>query len=151
MKNRHGFTLLEIMPVLIIVAMLATIVLVSLNPVKQFREARNAQRRGDIAYIADAIVERTRDDATRALFLRIPTGAAIEICGDALTGSCTDLLDIRELVDDYLLDIPLDPLSEDPDIINEHTRYFIIRTDQRFTVSTSDAEPAGEEVISVSR
>ena len=149
--QREGFTLLEIVPVLTIVAFLLTIVIVAVNPIKQLREARNTIRKNDINLIADAIAERLYDDKKRVFFARIPTGAALEICGDTFTGSCVDLFDIRDIVDQYLIEIPLDPLSEDTDAINEHTRYFINRSGVVFTITAPDTEPSGAEVISITR
>ena len=99
----------------------------------------------------DLLVSATRDDQNRLLFQRIPTASSIEICGDYRTGSCVNLFDVRELVENYILDVPVDPLSEDPDIINEHSRYFIIRTSQRFTITAPDTEPVGSEDLDVTR
>jgi prepilin-type N-terminal cleavage/methylation domain-containing protein len=93
-RERKGFTLLEIVPVLTIVAFLATIVILSLNPKKQFLEARNSARKNDIAHIADAIAEYSRDKSTD-LLMSIPTGSAQELCADLLTGSCSLMVNIR--------------------------------------------------------
>jgi prepilin-type N-terminal cleavage/methylation domain-containing protein len=149
-RERKGFTLLEIVPVLTIVAFLATIVILSLNPKKQFLEARNSARKNDIAHIADAIAEYSRDKSTD-LLMSIPTGSAQELCADLLTGSCSLMVNLRDLYDLYLEDVPVDPLSEDPDSINEHSRYFIIRRGNRITISAPDTEPAGAEDLTVSR
>lgn len=53
-KNQ-GFTLIEILIVLAIIAILATIVMVSLNPTKQFKTARDAQRTSNLMSILNAI------------------------------------------------------------------------------------------------
>ena len=142
---------MEIVPVLTIIVMLMAITIVALNPIKLFREARNVHRQRDVAYLADGIAEYVRDDRTRKLFLRIPTDTAMEICGDVFLKECSGLFEINELIDQYILEIPVDPLSKDLTFLNKNTRYFIIRTDQHFTVSAPDTEPAGAEVISVSR
>ena len=147
---RSGFTLLEIVPVLSVVVILMTIIIVAINPVKQFGDAHNVQRKQDINLIADAIAAHTLEK-NRSLFLNIPTGTAIEICGDTITGNCEGLLDLRLLIPGYLDSMPIDPTSEDPDSINKFTRYFISRTTQRFTITAPDTEPLGDPDISVSR
>ena len=129
---------------------LLTIVILAINPARQFGNTRNLEREQDLGTIADAIASYTQEK-NKALFLSISTGAAMEICGDSITGSCASLLDIRVLMPNYMSTIPLDPLSEDPDVINEHTRYFLSRTSQHFTITAPDTEPLGDPDLSVIR
>ncbi|MBT3835520.1 type II secretion system protein [Candidatus Peribacteria bacterium] len=150
-NHKHsGFTLLEFVPVLMIAVMLLIIVLFALNPAEWFAEARNTTRKHDISLIADAIIEYSRDNDLFLLYT-IPTSpdSSQEICGDALTGSCTGLFDINRIVGTYMVSVPIDPKSKDGDSSNEHSRYFIIRNKQRFTISAVDAEL--DETIEVSR
>ena len=53
---RSGFTLLEIVPVLALIVILMTIVIVAINPFKQFGDARNTQRKQDIHLIAESFL-----------------------------------------------------------------------------------------------
>ena len=43
-SKKKGFTLIEILVVIGIMAVLATIVIIAINPAKQFAQARNADR-----------------------------------------------------------------------------------------------------------
>src|SRR3989344_6647419 len=54
-RKRMGFTLIELLLVMSIIGVLAGIVVVALNPSRQFAAARNAQRRSDVRNIAAAI------------------------------------------------------------------------------------------------
>ncbi len=54
LKN-SGFTLVELLIVIAIIAVLAALIFVALNPLQRFRDARNAKRKQDIISIADAI------------------------------------------------------------------------------------------------
>ena len=145
---RRGFTLLEIVPVLSIVAFLATVVILALNPAKQYQEARNVIREQDVTLIADAIASYTKDYGT-SLFYSIPTATSKEICGDTSpTRVCLGLLDLNTLNGTYLDGVPTDPLVDKGSV---KSGYFVIRSGSRFTVSAPNTEPAGAEDLSVTR
>lgn len=55
MKNQKGFTLVELMIVLAILALLAAIVIFALNPAQLFARARDSQRFADLKALTTAI------------------------------------------------------------------------------------------------
>ncbi len=114
-RSASGFTLIEVLLVIAILAILAAVVIVAINPAKQFGEAQNAQRRSDVRSILDAVHQYSIDNFGSLPSDSIPSGSACstdgaEICvsGAACTGvSLDDLID-EEL---YLTDIPTDPTA----------------------------------------
>src|SRR3972149_10727287 len=67
--RNNGFTLIELLLVIAIIAILATIVIVALNPVQRFADARNSRRWNDVNSILTAVHEYIVDnDGT------LPTG-----------------------------------------------------------------------------
>ena len=60
-KNK-GFTLIEILVVIGIIAILATIVIIAINPAKQFAQARNTQRESNVNTILNAIGQHAVDN-----------------------------------------------------------------------------------------
>jgi prepilin-type N-terminal cleavage/methylation domain-containing protein len=58
----RGFTLIEILVVIGLIAILAAVVLIAINPAKQFAQARNSQRTANINAILNAIGQRIADN-----------------------------------------------------------------------------------------
>ena len=57
---KKGFTLVELLVVIGVIGILMAVVLVAVNPARQFAAARDAQRRSDLYSITNAIYQYQR-------------------------------------------------------------------------------------------
>lgn len=79
LKSNKGFTLIEILIVIGIIAILATIVIVAINPAKQFAQARNTQRESGVNTILNAVGQNIAD--YKGLFTCASIVTAIPVVG----------------------------------------------------------------------
>ena len=110
-KLVYGFTLLEILLVVGIIAILAGIVIVALNPTKQFSQVRNTQRKANLSELNKALYQYYIDHSHYPTSL---TTTLTEICNTGASSTptgivCTGLVDLSALVPTYLVAIPTDP------------------------------------------
>jgi prepilin-type N-terminal cleavage/methylation domain-containing protein len=118
MKKNQGFTLIELLVVIGVIAILAAIVLVAVNPGRQFAQARDTQRRSDLYSLTNAIYQFSAehqgvlpdtdgDDSTSNFPVSatcIGTGA-----GCFNLGVATDATGTETVVPTYIAEIPMDP------------------------------------------
>lgn len=145
-KRRAGFTLLELMIVIGLIAILTSIVIAALSPTRQLGSSRDAKRQSDVNTILNAVYQYVIDHQG-SLPPGIPQGAtAHEICTVSAT-SCQYGVMLRVLTGTYLPSIPMDPQAP---TAGTGTFYFI-KQDQnsRLTVSAPHAE--GGTPISITR
>lgn len=102
----RGFTLIEILVVIGMLAILSTVVLVAVNPLRQFAQARNSQREANVAAILNAVGNRLADN--RGIFA--PSGSSCDAIPQSATLIASTGYDLREcLVPNYLSEMPVDP------------------------------------------
>jgi prepilin-type N-terminal cleavage/methylation domain-containing protein len=102
-KQKRGFTLLEILLVIALIGILASIVLVAINPNNQLAQARNTVRFDDITEVNQAL--ENYFVANRAYPVGITTSYQ-DICPVGVTTNCVNL---SALVPTYMPAIPKDP------------------------------------------
>lgn len=148
LKKQGGFTLLEVLLVVAIIAILAGIVIIAINPGKQLGDSRNSQRQADVNTVLNAVYQYSLDNNGT-----IPSGVtttATEICATGAS-SCTGLVDLSAITanEKYISAIPKDPQCSTTCATNG-TGYKILKTaNGRITVTAPAAEQS--KTISVTR
>ena len=126
-----------------VISILASIVIVAINPTKQLGDARNLQRSADLNTIVNAIYQYAVDNNGN-LPTTLPKTTQ-EICRSDAT-DCTGLINLDKLLGSYLVAMPSDPMTHDP----RSTKYTIVYdTLGHVTLNAPNAEQG--VVISVSR
>lgn len=138
-QNQLGFTLLEVVLVIVAACILAGIILLIINSNNPIERARDDERRSEINAILNAVYQYALDNNGS-----IPssiTNVKTEICQTAAV--CTDLIDLSVLTKDakYMNAIPEDPVDSSVNGVGYHIQRL---ADGRVTVSAPDF---GQNVI----
>jgi len=144
--RQRGFTLIEVLLVVVIIAILAGIVIIAVNPARQIAQTNNAQRDNDVRAILDAVHQYSIDN--RGVLPASITAVA------TVVGSGVGQIDIcADLVPTYVSAMPYDPTASGAaytDCTAYDTGYTIAAdANGRITVAAPDAEVAA--TVSVTR
>ena len=112
-KLKKGFTLIEILVVIGLIAILATIVLIAINPARQFAQARNTQRVSNVNAILNAIGQNMADN--KGIFTCSGTARALPVNTSA-TSTSQDMAAAKNdisacFVPTYISALPVDPTA----------------------------------------
>lgn len=153
-RKVRGFTLVELLLVIGIIATLAVVVFVALDPAKRFRDARDARRFSDVETVLGAVHQYIIDNKGSfppqlAQDSEQQLGTSSSGC-ETYNGGCNvatgQCLNLSSDLSRYLKTIPYDPQTG----AEEKTHYAIARDSNGIvTVRSCDAE--GDADVSVSR
>ncbi len=114
-KTTRAFTLLEMLLVIAMIAILAGIVIVAINPGRQLAQARNTQRASDLRALNSAVNQYYIDNRAWPAGLD-QVNTLTEICNTGAEGvthsvncAADGLIDLSMLVPTYISAIPRDP------------------------------------------
>ena len=159
-KNKQkGFTLIEILIVIGIIALLSTIVIISINPARQFAQARNTQRVSNANTILNGIGQNLADNkgvlggGCPAIASGIVYTISVGVSASAVAPATTTI-DLSCLVPTYIPgQLPSDPkdgsVTTWPTNYNTHYNVTYDSSALRYTVSSPGAELS--QIISVAR
>lgn len=144
-KKKQGFTLLEILLAVAALVILASIVILAINPGKQLADTRNSQRWSDVNTVLNAVYQYAIDnDGTLPVGIPDDTATGTDVCIEtSVATSCN--VDLNVLVPTYLVDLPNDPKAT----VSSNYTVVSSSTTGRITVSAPGAEQS--KTISVTR
>lgn len=153
-SRKKGFTLIEVLLVIGIIAVLAAVVVVSLDPVQRFKDAQDSRRLSDIQSILTAVSQYIVDNRG-ALPSGLDTnekqlGTADSSCG-ITTGECnvtgaTDCIDLAGPLASYLKSLPYDPENG-----SDATTHYSITVDASNIITVTACDSNDASISQVSR
>lgn len=154
-RKRDGFTLIELIVVVAIIAIIAGTIFVALDPGKRLHVSRNSRRWADATSVVKAIKMYEADNASMPGSIDTASGSIQMLGTNASTGcpppSCTVggvsqtfpvsgcLVDLSSTLRPYLKAIPTDPVSG----TGGNTRYYVNRDNGVVWVGACNSEGEG--------
>jgi type IV pilus assembly protein PilA len=155
-QSTRGFTLLEVLLVVAVIAILAGIVIIAINPGKQVGDSRNAQRSADVNTILNGFYQYLIDNNGVAPGVGARTGAVAisttptEVCATGPV-ACTGLVDLDALTtaSKYLVSIPKEPNC--PTGCNANGTGYRISRDANGRVTVTSINPEQGKTITATK
>jgi type IV pilus assembly protein PilA len=155
--SEGGFTLIEILVVIGMIAILATIVIIAINPARQFAQGRNTQRTSNVNAVLNAIGQNIADNKGK---LNCPFNGFGDASGITTTGSDiksdghVDLMPC--LVPTYISSVLADPSNGTSNGTSSYDTAYTISEDAngRYTVcapKTNEPNTSAQEDICITR
>ena len=135
---QQGFTLIELLVVIGIIGILAAVVLVAVNPGRQFASARDTQRRADLYGLTNAIYQYATENNGNVPTIITATPSSVGTGG-------VDLSTI--IVPTYIAAMPKDPSNG----TDANTQYVIFKNGSGRIVASASSELNPGAYISVVR
>ncbi len=148
---KKAFTLIEVLLVVAILAILAGIVILAIDPGRESGDATNAQRSADVNTMLNAVYQYALNNtgSLPPVILDLPDTAPVEICNVSLNSNsdCNGYLDLSILIkENYLRAIPADPTRTSND---NGAGYQMVKIGNKITISAPGATDS--QVISATR
>lgn len=137
---QRGFTLIELLVVIGVIGILAAVVVVAVNPARQFASARDTQRKADLYSITNAVYQFATENNGN-----LPTSITTTPTNIGTGGGLVDLS--TDLVPVYIAAIPHDPSTGS----DTNTQYTIYLDANGRVVASASSELNPGQVIQVSR
>jgi prepilin-type N-terminal cleavage/methylation domain-containing protein len=136
--QQKGFTLIELLVVIGILAILFSIVLIAINPARQFNQANDTKRRSDTLQILNSIHQYAAEHSGN-----LPTGLTTPLTAVDVANTGADICTL--LMPTYISALPQDPENNNGVPITSCTTYdtgyqVAVDADGRVTVSAPNAK-----------
>jgi len=109
-KKVPGFTLIEILVVVALIAILAAVTIIAINPARNFAATRNSSRSAHLASILDAVTQYTSEAGNTLTLMN--SGTVLPLCSASpvAIGSGVGNANLATtLVPTYIAAMPIDP------------------------------------------